>query len=75
MDIYKNFETSFLNYETKYKSKHWKKFDLRSELFKEKYLANFRNNSLSDGLDDRYSEEEQKKIFEDLTNEIEKNMF
>ena len=66
MDIYKNFENSFLNYEIKYKSKHWKKFDFRSKLFKEQYLSNFRNNSLSDGLDDRYDFKTQKKIFIDL---------
>ena len=70
MDIYKNFKNSFLSYETKYKSNHWKKFDLRSELFEEKYLPNFRNNSLSDGLDDRYDFEVQKKIFSDLIKKV-----
>ena len=70
MDIYKNFKTSYNDYKNKYKSKHWKKFDLRTSLFKKKYLSNFRNNSLSDGLDDRYDLEDQKLIFSELKKKI-----
>ena len=61
MDIYKNYTTSLDRYEEKYKSKHWKKYDLRLDLFKRENLKNFRNNSLSDGLDDRYDIPHQKK--------------
>ena len=66
MDIYKNYQVSTEQYQNKYKSKHWKKYDLRSDLFKKENLINFRNNSLSDGLDYRYDLEEQKKIFNNL---------
>ncbi len=70
MDIYKNYTTSLDFYEEKYKSKHWKKYDLRSNLFKNENLKDFRNNTLSDGLDDRYDLSKQKKIFKDLIEEI-----
>ena len=70
MDIFKNYQKSTDQYHTKYKSKHWKKYDLRSELFNENNLINFRNNSLSDGLDDRYNLEEQNKIFKSLISEV-----
>ena len=66
MDIYKNYQVSIEQYQNKYKSKHWKKYDLRSNLFKKENLINFRNNKLSDGLDDRYDLDEQKKIFNNL---------
>ena len=52
------------------KSKHWKKFDERKHLYNETSLENFRNNGLSDGLDDRYSLEKQKEILDDLLAEI-----
>ena len=70
MDIYKNYQISSKQYQNKYKSKHWKKYNLRSNLFKKENLANFRNNSLSDGLDDRYELDEQKKIFNHLIREV-----
>jgi putative sugar O-methyltransferase len=70
MDIYKNYTTSLDRYEEKYKSKHWKKYDLRLDLFKRENLKNFRNNSLSDGLDDRYDIPHQKKIFKNLIKEV-----
>ena len=70
MDIFKNYQKSTDQYHTKYKSKHWEKYDLRSELFNENNLINFRNNSLSDGLDDRYDLEEQNKIFKSLISEL-----
>lgn len=70
MNIYKNYTVSLDRYEEKYKSKHWKKYDLRLDLFKEENLKNFRNNSLSDGLDDRYEISHQKKIFKNLIKEV-----
>lgn len=50
MDIHKNYQVSTEQYQNKYKSKHWKKYDLRSNLFKKENLINFRNNRLSDEL-------------------------
>ncbi len=70
MDIYKNYQVSIEQYQNKYKSKHWKKYDLRSNLFKKENLINFRNNKLSDGLDDRYDLDEQKKIFNNLIEDV-----
>ena len=70
MDIFKNYTNSLDNYQLKYKSKHWKKYDLRSNLFNNENLKNFRNNTLSDGLDDRYDLIEQKKIFKNLIKEV-----
>ena len=73
MDIFKNYQNSLKDYQTEYKSNHWKKFDLRLDLFKNENLKNFRNNGLSDGLDDRYSLKEQKKIYKDLVDELGEN--
>lgn len=70
MDIHRNYKVSIEQYQKKYKSNHWKKYDLRSEIFKEENLVNFRNNSLSDGLDDRYDIIEQKKIFNHLIQDV-----
>ena len=57
-------------YESIQKSKHWQKFDARKHLYTLENLENFRNNKLSDGLDDRYSSGEQKEIFQDLVTEL-----
>lgn len=57
-------------YEGIQKSQHWKKYDARRHLYTLANLENFRNNKLSDGLDDRYSPEEQRKIFQDLVTEL-----
>ena len=58
-------------YSLREKSKHWEKFNERKHLYKEEYLENFRNNGLSDGLDDRgYIPTEQKEIFADLINDV-----
>ncbi len=70
MDIIKAFEKSMGEYDSIQKSKHWKKFDARKSLYTLENLDNFRNNKLSEGLDDGYSLGEQKEIFEDLKNEL-----
>jgi len=52
--IQNSFSQSILSYEDLMKSKHWRKnYDGRKELYTIKNLKNFRNNNLSDGLDDR----------------------
>ncbi len=70
MDIIKAFEKSMGEYDSIQKSKHWRKFDARKHLYTLENLENFRNNKLSEGLDDRYSPGEQKEIFENLKNEL-----
>ena len=70
MDIFKAFEKSMGEYESVKKRRHWKKFDARKHLYTLENLENFRNNKLSDGLDDRYSLREQREIFEDLVTEL-----
>jgi hypothetical protein len=69
-NMIKAFKLSFEDYDAVEKSKHWKKFDERKHLYSIENLENFRNNTLSDGLDDRYSIDDQKKIFSKLINEI-----
>ncbi len=69
-DIIKAFEKSLGEYEDIQKSKHWKKFDARRHLYSLANLENFRNNHLSEGLDDHYSPQEQKKIYESLVSEV-----
>lgn len=73
MNILKAFEKSMGEYEAVQKSKHWQKFDKRKHLYNEESLENFRNNDLSEGLDDQYSEAEQKEIFQDLIREVGKD--
>src|SRR3989344_6111457 len=70
MDIFKAFKKSMGEYDSIQKSKHWKKFDQRKHLYSPENLENFRNNKLSLGLDDQYSDKEQKEIFQDLVNEL-----
>jgi putative sugar O-methyltransferase len=53
--IEKNFYNSLKNYIRYYKSDHWRRYDDRIELFKIENLLNFRNNGLSNGLDDQKS--------------------
>ena len=67
-NIINSFNLSIKNYDLNIKSNHWKKrFDEKKKFLKFKYLKNFRNNSLSDGLDNRVgSIENQKKIFNNL---------
>jgi len=73
MNIIESFEKSMQEYDVIQKSKHWKKFDRRNHLYKAENLENFRNNELSEGLDDSYSPAEQKEIFKDLTAELGKD--
>lgn len=73
MDIFRAFEKSMVEYVGIQKSRHWQKFDKRKHLFKEENLANFRNNQLSEGLDDQYSPAEQKEIFDELVREVGEN--
>ena len=62
--IKKSFEESIKDYNVKEKSKHWKKrFGLTKKLYNLKNLKNFRNNNLSDNLDDKHPFENQKKNF------------
>ena len=63
---------SFKNYDNKYKSDHWQRgYEKKKELLKFKNIENFRNNSLSDGLDTRAgSIESQKKLYNQLKDEI-----
>lgn len=70
MDIIKAFEKSLGEYEGIQKSKHWKKFDARRHLYNVTDLENFRRNHLSEGLDDHYSPQEQKEIYESLIADI-----
>jgi putative sugar O-methyltransferase len=74
-NIIKSFSLSIKNYELNIKSKHWKKrFEEKKKFLRFKYLKNFRNNSLSDGLDNRVgSIESQKKIFNQLKDLINEN--
>jgi putative sugar O-methyltransferase len=44
---------SFKNYHSIFKSRHWKRYDLRKKLYQKSNLCNFRNNKLSEGLDDQ----------------------
>jgi putative sugar O-methyltransferase len=46
-------KNSFNNYHSFYKSQHWERYDLRKKLYIKSNLFNFRNNKLSDGLDDQ----------------------
>ena len=70
MNIIKSFEKSMQEYDAIQKSKHWKKFDSRGHLYNKENLENFRNNQLSEGLDDQFSLEQQKEIFGNLVNEL-----
>lgn len=54
-------------YDNTQKSGHWEKYDSRRGLYTIKNLKNFRNNFLSQGLDDEYSKSEINKLFNKLT--------
>lgn len=56
-------EKSMAEYDPIQKSRHWRRFDERRHLFKGEFLENFRNNTLSDGLDDRFHPSAQKDVF------------
>ena len=51
--IEKSFFNSLKYYHKRYKSNHWKRYNYRFKLFKKENLLNFRNNGLSNGLDDQ----------------------
>ena len=70
--ILKSFTYCLKFYDKKQKSGHWKKYDERRNLYTINNLKNFRNNSLSQGLDDEYSKLRIKQLF-DLLNYEEKN--
>jgi putative sugar O-methyltransferase len=59
-------EKSFSNYRSFYKSQHWERYNLRKRLYTKSNLFNFRNNKLSDGLDDQSSLNNIKKNYTKL---------
>ena len=63
---------SIQDYDNKYKSDHWQRgYEKKKERLKFNNIENFRNNSLSDGLDTRPgSIESQKKLYNQLKDEI-----
>jgi hypothetical protein len=63
-NIIKSYEISSDKYRSNYKSKHWERYNLRKKLYIKSNLFNFRNNKLSDGLDDQNSLKRLKKITE-----------
>jgi putative sugar O-methyltransferase len=64
--IFASFKYCLKNYNEIEKSDHWKKYDDRLSLYKSKYLKNFRNNSLSKGLDDDFSKKEISNLYTNL---------
>jgi len=66
----KIFYKSLGNYRNKYKSKHWERYNLKKKLYKKSNLVNFRNNQLSQGLDDQSSLKNIKKYYSKLKKEI-----
>jgi hypothetical protein len=64
--IFASFRYCLKNYNEIEKSDHWKKYDDRLSLYKSKYLKNFRNNSLSKGLDDDFSKKEISNLYTNL---------
>ena len=70
-EIISNFEFSIKSYNKKFQSNHWlynnKK---KKKLFHKKDLNNFRNNGLSEGMDDTfYSKKKSLKLFEQIKKE------
>lgn len=66
----KNFYKSLGNYRDKIKSKHWERYNLRKKLYKKSNLVNFRQNQLSQGLDDQSSLKNIKKYYLKLKREM-----
>jgi putative sugar O-methyltransferase len=68
--IIKNFNISLKQYDNYSASKYWKKsINKKKKLFKISNLNNFRNNGLSNNIDDFYiNEDKSKKLFENLKN-------
>lgn len=76
--IQKSYDQSkegYLKYSNQ-KSLHWeKKYKTRLNLINSKNLKNFRNNGLSDGLDDKYNFNIQKKNFNLLKKSVPENFY
>lgn len=74
MNLIKTFRMSLKKYDYLHKSKHWEKYNNRKNLFFYSKLKNFRNNKLSEGLDDNYTIDFQryllKKIIDDVGDEF-----
>jgi putative sugar O-methyltransferase len=73
MDVFRAFEKSIREYseDPGQKSIFWQQeFDRRKHLYEPEFLKNFRNNKLSETLDDQFSSIKQKEIFCDLLSEI-----
>ena len=65
--ILKSFNYSNEIYDNNFKSYHWEYQNRKKDLFKIENLENFRNNKLSEGLDDQfYTEKETKQLFQSL---------
>ena len=58
------------NYVSYYKSKHWKRYDLRKKLINSSNLSNFRNNGLSSGLDDQHTKSKIKEFYQKLRKKV-----
>ena len=70
--IIKSYDESINKYKNFFKSDHWQRgYKKKNRLFQFKNLKNFRNNSLSFGLDTRVgSIESQKKLYTEILNKI-----
>jgi putative sugar O-methyltransferase len=62
-------------YDNNQKSAHWQKYNKRWKLYNANNLKNFRNNSLSQGLDDNYSENQIIELFNSLSQNEKKKIF
>jgi putative sugar O-methyltransferase len=65
-NILESFNYCIKYYKPYHKADHWKKYNDRLKLYKSSNLKNFRNNSLSKGLDDEFSNAEIKNLFNNL---------
>ena len=70
MNIIRAFKKSIGEYESIQKSSHWKKYDRRRHLYTLANLENFRNNQLSEGLDDTFPVQTQQDIYDQLIAEV-----
>ena len=69
--IEKSYAKSIKDYHIKEKSYHWKKrYDYTKKLYRIKNLKNFRNNNLSNNLDDKHEPNKQKLNFEKFKLEV-----
>ena len=70
--IIDSYEKSISKYDHFFKSDHWQRgYKKKNQLFSFKNLKNFRNNSLSFGLDTRVgSTDNQNKLYNELQNKI-----